>query len=443
MKNRSGKVGLFKKKKEIKNDVVYSADLLEAIFGEDNFSRETAMSLPAVAGAVDKITSTVAMIPIKLYKESEVNGKRVVEEVKDKRVALLNEDTKSTLDGFQFKKAIVEDYLMGKGGYAYIKRRRNDFIGLYYVKDDEVAFSLFDPNPLQRRYKIYVWDGEFEPYEYLKVLRNSKDGMYGVGITNEIGKALNTMFQTMVLQLNLARTGGNKRGFIQSENVLSKEAIENLKDAWQQMYANNDTQRIPVLNKGLSFKESSATSTEMQLNETKKQFDEEIAKMFHVDGDYNEFFKNAVQPILTAFETALNRDFLLEKEKDTLFWAFDTSDITKGNIKERYEAYKLALESGWMTKNEARYRENMDAIDGLDTINMGLGSVLYDTKTGEYFIPNTNTVYKAGETTQKDDTNMQKVDTNVQKDDTNVAENEQNVQETEQNVQKNEQGEQK
>jgi len=429
-------MGLFKRKKEIKNDVVYSADLLEAIVGDDIFSRKTAMSLPAVAGAVDKITSTVAMIPIKLYKESEENGKRVVEEVNDKRVALLNEDTKSTLDGFQFKKAIVEDYLMGKGGYAYIKRRRNEFIGLYYVKDDEVAFSLTNPNPLERRYQIYVWGGQYEPYEYLKVLRNSKDGMEGVGITQEVGKALNTMFQTMVLQLNLAKTGGNKRGFIQSENNLSKEAIEQLKDAWQQMYANNDTQRIPVLNKGITFKESSATSTELQLNESKKQFDEEIAKMFHTDGDYNEFFKNAVQPILTAFETALNRDFLLEKEKGTFFWAFDTTDITKGNIKERYEAYKLALESGWMTKNEARYRENMDAIDGLDTINMGLGSVLYDTKTGEYFIPNTNSVYKAGESTPNDNANVQNTSTNV-------AESEQNVQNYKQNVQNYEQGEQK
>ena len=409
-------MGIFnrKKRKEIKDHVEYSTDLLKAVLGEDEFSRAIAMSLPAVAGAVDRITSTVAMIPIKLYKESEENGKRVVEEVKDKRVALLNEDTKSTLDGFQFKKAIVEDYLMGKGGYAYIKRRRNDFIGLYYVKDIDVAFSLTNQSPLERKYLIEVWGGLYEPYEYLKVLRNTKDGMFGIGITEEIGKALNTMFQTMLLQLNLAKTGGNKRGFIQSERVLGKEEIQILKDAWTEMYANNNTQTIPVLNKGLTFKESSATSTELQLNETKKQFDEEIEKLFHTNGDYNDFFKNAIQPILTAIETALNRDFLLEKEKDTLFWAFDTSDITKGNIKERYEAIKLALEAGWMTKNEARYRENMDAIDGLDTINMGLGSVLYDTKNGEYFIPNTNTVYKAGETTPNNNANVQNNGTNEQ-----------------------------
>ena len=404
-KNKIGKerqsVAIFNRKKKFTNDVEYTGDLLTLILGENSLSKEKAMSLPAVAEAVDKIANTVAMIPVRLYKESEIDGKRVVEAVKDNRVALLNEDTKSTLDGFQFKKAMVTDYLMGKGGYAYIRRRRNEFTGVFYVKEEDVSLILINEDPINREYKINVWAKDYEPYEYIKILRNSTNGMYGFGVGDQVANALQTALQTLMLQLNLARTGGNKRGFIQSENVLTKQAIADLKTAWTEMYANNNTSTIPVLNKGITFKESSATSTELQLNESRKQLNDEIAKIFHVDGDYNNFFKNAVQPILTAFETALNRDFLLEKEKTNYFWAFDTNDITKSSIKERYEAYKTALDAGWMTKNEVRYNENMDAIDGLDTINMGLGSVLYDTKTGEYFVPNTNTVYKAGETSDQ------------------------------------------
>ena len=425
-------MGLFKRKnKEPKNTadsngVEYSAGLLEAILKGEPISKHDAMEIPAVASAVDKIANTVAMIPIKLYKETKIDDKRVVEEVKDNRVAILNEDTKSTLDGFQFKKAMVIDYLMGKGGYAYIKRRRNEFVGIYYINEEEIALSLLNQNPISRKYIIETWGDIYEPYEFLKILRNSKDGMRGYGVGDQVSRALNTALQTMVLQYNLAKTGGNKRGFIKSDNVLSTKAIEELKQAWSEMYANNDTQRIPVLNKGLSFEQSSATSTEMQLNESKQLLNDEIAKIFHIDGDYTDFFKNAVQPILTAFETALNRDFLLEKEKGTLFWAFDTSDITKSSLKERYEAYKTALDAGWVTKNEIRYRENMDAIDGLDTINMGLGSVLFDTKTGEYYTPNTNATHKIGENTQTNDANVQKDSTNEQKNEKNAQQSEQN-----------------
>lgn len=383
-------MGLFSKK--TKNDVQYTAELLRAFLKNDPITVTEALSLPAVASCVDRIANTVAMIPVKLYKETEVDGKSVVEEVKDNRVALLNKDTKSTLDGFQFKKAMVTDYLMGKGGYAYIKKRMNKFIGVYYVPEEQVAISILNESPIDRQYLIEVWGAVYQPYEYLKILRNSKNGMYGVGVGAQVSNALNTALQTMILQLNLAKTGGNKRGFLQSDRIIGGDELKTLKEAWTNLYANNDTQTIPVLNRGITFKESSATSTELQLNESKQQLNNEIAKIFHVDGDYNTFFKNAIQPILTEFETALNRDFLLEKEKNELYWAFDINDITKSSIKERYEAYKLALDSGWTTKNEVRYKENMDAIDGLDTVNMGLGSVLFNTKTGEYFVPNTNTV---------------------------------------------------
>lgn len=414
-------MGLFsRKKKQVENNVEYAGDLLEAMLKSEPITKQDALSVPAVASAVDKIANTVAMIPVKLYKESEKDGKRVVEEVNDKRVALLNEDTKSTLDGFQFKKAMVTDYLMGKGGYAYIKKRGNNFVGVCYIKEEDIALCLIEPNPIYRKYIITTWGAEYEPFEFLKILRNTNDGMQGYGVGDQISKALNTALQTMILQYNLAKTGGNKRGFIQSSKTLSKNAIEELKQAWREMYGNNDTTNIPVLNDGLSFKESSATSTELQLNESKQLLNDEIAKIFHTDGDYNDFFKNAIQPILTEFETALNKDFLLEKEKGTLFWAFDTSDITKNSLLERYNAYKTALDAGWITKNEVRYKENMDAIDGLDTINMGLGSVLYDTKTGEYYTPNTNSVYKTGENMPTNDANVQNNGTNEQKNNENA-----------------------
>jgi hypothetical protein len=40
--------------------------------------------------------------------------------------------------------------------------------------------------------------------------------------------------------------------------------------------------------------------------------------------------------------------------------------------------------------------EDDDAIDGLDMINLGLGDVLLDTKTGYIYTPNTNTIVKMG-----------------------------------------------
>ena len=101
-------------------------------------------------------------------------------------------------------------------------------------------------------------------------------------------------------------------------------------------------------------------------------------------------------PIATAFATALNRDFLLEKEKKSYYFAPDTKELLKGSLKERYDAYKIAIETGFKTRNEIRYMEDDDAIDGLDMINLGLGDVLLNAETGEIYTPNTNKIVKMG-----------------------------------------------
>ena len=94
--------------------------LLSAILSQDSINCEQALNIPAVARCVNLISETVSMIPIKLYREDVMDGKRKTVEVTDSRCDLLNEDTKDTLDGAQFKKALVRDYLLSGNAYAYI-----------------------------------------------------------------------------------------------------------------------------------------------------------------------------------------------------------------------------------------------------------------------------------------------------------------------------------
>lgn len=64
----------------------------------------------------------------------------------------------------------------------------------------------------------------------------------------------------------------------------------------------------------------------------------------------------------------------------------------KASIKERFDAYKVAKDTGLMTINELRRMENLNYIEGMDVINVGLGAVLYDIETGTYYTPNTGQV---------------------------------------------------
>lgn len=382
--------------------------LLQALINGEAITREKAMTLPAVAGAVDFISNMIASMPVKLYKYKQ--GK--VEEVEgDTRVALLNGDTGDTLDAFQLKKAMVEDYLLDKGGYAYIRRDRNEVTGLFYVKPIEVAL-INNYHPIYKNYRIIVYGNEYYPFEFLKLLRKTTNGSEGVGVTQELSKALETAYQTLLFQLGIVSTGGNKKGFLKSQRKLGQDEINALKTAWRNLYGNsNKTDNVVVLNNGLEFQEASATSVEMQLNESKKTLMDEINDIFHIKDDFYETFKQAIYPIVKAFTTAMNTTLLLEKEKGKYYFDLDVKEIIKANVKERYDAYKVAKETGWLSFNEIRRMENMNYIEGLDVVNVGLGAVLYDFNTHQYYTPNTDTT--TDPTT--DGVNPDTTDENIQK----------------------------
>jgi len=378
---------------------VVSDVLLKALLNSEPITREQALTLPAVSGAVDFISNMIASMPVKLYKYKD--GK-VEEKEDDPRVKLLNGDTGDTLDAFQMKKAMVEDYLLGKGGYCYKRMNRNEVTGLFYVKDIYID-AIYNYKPIYKDYYVLVMGEEYSKYDFIKLLRNTKDGATGTGLTNEVGKALETAYNTLLYQLNMVTSGGNKKGFLKASRKLGQDEINILKQAWKNLYGNNQ-ENVVVLNNGLEFQEASNNAVETQLNESKKTLQDEINTIFHIHpNDFYLTFKCAIYPIVKAFSTALNRDLLLEKEKGKMFFDFDVKEIIKANVQERYQAYKIAKETGWMTFNEIRRMENMNYIEGMDTVNVGLGAVLYDTNTHKYYTPNTDTVGDMNEDTPVDE----------------------------------------
>ena len=386
------------KKETILDENSINDAILKTLIAGEEIDREKVLMIPAVSSAVGLICDSFAMIPFKLYKKTTKDGKKETTEVEDCRVNIINYDTGDTLDGFQFKKAIAEDYLLGKGGYAYINKKRNSFIGLNYVQENKVLFER-NTDAIFKNYNILIDGNTYRPYDFLKILRNTKNGAYGIGYTKEISKSLETAYKRIIYDLELMRTGGNKKGFLKAQKHLDKEGMLTLKSQWNDYFAGNSS--CVILNDGIEFQEASNTSVENQLNEKNKTFSEEIKEIFHIGKTNEDFLKNAIMPLATAFCTALNKDFLLEKEKKSYYFAADYTELIRCTIKERFEAYQIAIASGFKTRNEVRYLEGDDALDGLDMINIGLGDVLFDPKTKQIYTPNTNKMVKMDDINQE------------------------------------------
>ncbi len=368
--------------------------LLQTLLKSETINKNKALSIPAVSSAVDRISNLVAMLPVKLYKKEKDgdNKYKVIEVLNDPRTKLLNQDTKDTLDTFQLKKAIARDYLMEKGAYVFIEKNLNEFKSIRYVEPDNIQI-LKNYDPIFRDIKYEINGQQYETYNFLTILRNTTDGATGKSIVNEISKSLETSFTTIMYELGLVKKGGGKKGFLSSKRRIGDEEMKKLKRAWDSYYGKEGIEEnVVILNDGIEFKEGASSTVELQMNERKKSLKEDINDVFHISSKYDETIKDAVMPIISAIESALNRNFLLESEKEVFYFAFDTKKITRGSLKERYEAYKIASDTGWLGTNEIRSEEDYDAIDGFDVIKLNLGNVLYDTKSKTFYTPNTGEV---------------------------------------------------
>lgn len=387
-------------------EITSEGQLMSALIPDTVITKKRALEIPTIAGALNLIKGTVRDIPIKLYEKDE-NG-QVHEVLDDERVFMLNCESGDTLNASQIRDALIEDYFLLGGGYLYINRMGNKVKSLHYVENENVS-TEHNQHPIFKDYNIIVYNKRYHPCDFVKILRDTKDGAEGVGIIKQNSLILKVAYNTLKFENNLVATGGNKKGFITSARKLADTAIAKVKEAWKKLYSSND-ENVVILNEGLSFKESSNTSVEMQLNESKQTNLQQMTELFNIpsgmligcdtkkasEDDKEKYRDFCIIPFLKVISTALNRDLLLESEKQKRFFDFDTNDIKKGSLLDRMQAYKIAVEKNIMLIDEVRKIENLPP-HGFNFLNLNLGGVLYNAETNKGFVPNTGETFDMAE----------------------------------------------
>lgn len=408
-----GKKSKAKKGAEIRADTpvlepgIASDVLLRALLGEGKpVTRTEALQIPTVQACITLISDTISRLPLQLLRKKRNGDIEVVK--RDNRVTLLNDDTGDTLTAKSFWKAMIEDYYLGIGGFAYINRSLNRVQSIHYVRDDDISIGFQTFDPIFKDYEILVQGARYKPSDFLKIFRKTRDGMHSISIVEEAPLILSVAYAELQFELANAKKGGAKRGYLQSEKVLSQQSIDALKDGFARMYGGSG-ENVVVLNNGVKFQEASATAAELQMNENKETNSQEICKLFGIpasmvcgsqtgnsmtDNDMNQFIRACVA-VMTNIECSLNRDLLLESEKGSYYWQFDTKELTRGSIKDRYEAYKIGLEKNFLQIDEVREKEDMEPL-GIDWLQLNLNTVFYNPETKEIYTPNTNASMQLG-----------------------------------------------
>lgn len=365
-------------------------------------TRQDALSIPAVATSIDWISGTIASLPIRMYKATKSGYQEVYD---DYRLNLVNQYSGNCMTASDLFRNIVTDYLLDGNGFVYVVKRGNKIEKLSYIPPFKLTYTE-SVDVIDKVLKIWIDSREIRDYDLFRIARHSKNGLTGIGFVSDNQLLLSTILNSLDYE-NKTTSSGVRRGFLKSKYKLDKEKLKSLKTAWRKL-RNRDSD-VLVLNDGIEFESATSTATESQLSQNKEINTRAILTYFGLPSNFlnnanSDSYKTAVQiailPLVSILENALNEYLLLESEKDSLKFIIDTSQILRTNILERFNAYKTGIDSGVLTVDEVRRFENLQVLN-LPYIKMSLADVLYNTNTGEIFVPNTGATVKSDEVENK------------------------------------------
>lgn len=363
-------------------------------------TRDNVMQIPTLASGVNMIARLIASLPIKMYElvDGEVN-----EITDDNRLKLLNLQAEKTMSAYHMKESLIKDYLLDGNGFVYIKKKpnRNVIESLHYVDRSQISF-LSNFNPIEKDIKITVGTcGTYEVYDFINLCQNSKDGVQGKGLIANNSELLSTMLTSMKREKSISYSGGVNRGVLKSPKPLSEEAMRALKNAWEELYSDNNNAMI--LANGMDFVTVSQSSKDMELYNNKRANSELITEILNIpksimdgtanDEVFNNFVKTTINPILSQIEIALQNSLLFESEKGRIFFDIDTDELLKSDLEKRMKSYEIALRNSILTIDEVRKKEHLKRVPNIGgLVKLNLADTLYN--------PNTNTVFNINSSTK-------------------------------------------
>jgi HK97 family phage portal protein len=158
------------------------------------------------------------------------------------------------------------------------------------------------------------------------------------------------------------------------------DARQAAKSKWQQDHSGPNRGKVAFLDKGMKFHEIGMSNADSQFVESRRDKISEIARIFrvppHMIGDLTrstnnniehqgiEFWTGTMLPIAELWESSI--EFSLLGPDSDFEVEFDMRRLMRGDAASRSAYYQGGINSGWLTRNEAREEEGLDPLDGLD-----------------------------------------------------------------------------
>ena len=370
----------------------YNSQTLEAELGINpivrsgvNVTEQSALAISTVYACVYKIASTISSLGLEIYVR---DGRNV--EIANQHPAynLITSEPNEYQNAYDFWENVMASALMYGCGYAVIERNARGYA------ERLVPVSYYDVD-------VKEVDGErvFVIRDYGAV---TQDNMLEISNMNRMSP-IRLHRENMGLAKAAQDFGseyfgqkGQMTGVLASDQPLRKEQMDVIQNSWNQSAMNAGTKLLPF---GFKYQRITITPDEAQFIETRKFQAEEICRIYsvppslvqletqttfnNVEQQNLQFARHTISPWAKRIEQEIDRKLIQSFERPDLYSKFSMDDLYRGDLAARTNYYQQMLQSGVVSINEVRRKENMNPVEGGDTHTVQINQIALD-RLGEY-----------------------------------------------------------
>lgn len=328
----------------------------------------------------------MASVPLKLYRKLPNGDKERVTE--SPLATVLGDLANPLMTSFECREFLIRQLDLTGNAFARVERNGNGQVtALWPINSAMVTVERLESGRL--RYRV-AESGNGRAYvllqeEVLHLRGSSEDGLLGRSPIAIARGALGRAIGENVTASTLANNSFRIAGVVTVPNSkISSNSREKLEEMFEDGHTGaSQVGKIKVLEGGAKFVPTAFSGADAQFLESREMSNLDVARIFGVPpaalgiqssvsygsaaADAHALVQNCLQPLAERVEQAFMRCLLTPEGRRNFVIEHDLRGLLRGNMSERFAAYRIGREIGVYSANDIKRYENEPTIEGGDT----------------------------------------------------------------------------
>lgn len=350
-------------------------------------------SQPNLRAVVSFLADNAAQVPIKIYERaSDTDRPRVL----DSPAALLMSNPNPDMTPFEFKRWMYSDLFLYERFLTLLVPSKDtesgwemrpipntwiqQYRGTKPFAPDSIVVGVPGNTPIEIPAKMFVLFHGYDP----------TDPMRQYSRISALRETLYEQVESSAFRRQMWQKGGRFNAYLTRPKDVapwSDKAYERFKTTWQESWAGSGENAggTPILEDGMEYKTVQFNSKDAQWAEAVKLSREDCAAVFHVNpamiwpgsgqtyasakDNARALYNDCLAPVLMQATDRINMVILPRVgEQKNHYAGYDITIKTEGTFEEKLQTLQGAVGAPFLSRNEARARLDLPAIEGGDEL---------------------------------------------------------------------------